>query len=63
MAGSEPRIITKDDYEGTMDDSYVESLNELLIGDYHVSGTMWFGFEPDGVIYTDIGSAECCFKI
>lgn len=49
MTGNEPQIIAKDDYKGTMDDSYVEILSELLIGDYHVSDTMRFNFEPDGV--------------
>lgn len=49
MTGSESQLIVKDDYEGTMDDSYVEFLSDLLIGDYYVSDTMWFDFEPDGV--------------
>ena len=43
------RIITQSDYEGTMDDSYIEILKERLIGNYYVSDTIWFDFEPDGV--------------
>lgn len=49
LVSGNPQITIKEDYEGTMDESYVEFLNVLLIGNYYVSDAMWFDFEPDGV--------------
>ena len=45
----ETQIIMKEDYNGDVNDSYIELLGERLRGVYYITDFMWFDFEPNGV--------------